>query len=633
MIESYNRKCLALAIAVSLSACGGGGGGGGGGTSVASASPPGGGGGIGGTGVTSSGTIDGFGSIFVNGIEFETDDAEIFVDGERAGEDALRLGMVVQVNGSVNDDGVTGSADRVVFDDEVQGPVETLEFSQDGDSLLLHVLGTAVIVERTGTVFEDVRFDAIAIGDVLEVSGFQDGDGRLRATRIEKKDDFVAGISEVERKGVIAGLMGTQFRLGDLTVDFSGADLSGVPGGTLADGMQVEVRGTLENGRITATSIDEEDDPGRSFGDDDDVSVQGTVSGFVDSGSFMVNGIAVDAGGAVLRPSTLVLGNGAVVEVEGTWDGRVLRARRVEARRGRVEIEATVTAIDTQQRTLTLQLAGGTVTVRLDNRTQLDDDTGIADTLRLSDIGMGDFVEVEAILADGDLVATRVDRDDADDDVVQAPVDGFVSGSSITVLGITYSTDGARFEDQDDGSLTQEQFYSNLQAGALVKVKDRNGDGIAEEVEFEFEGGLDGDREFASGDDDDDDDDSGSDGCDDDSGSDDCDSDDSDSDESDSDDSDSDDSDSDDSDSDDSDSDDSDSDDSESDDSGSDDSGSDDSGSDDSGSDDSGSDDSGSDDSGSDDSGSDDSTGDSSSDDGLDDSPDDASDDNSAPGS
>jgi hypothetical protein len=379
--------------------------------------------------------------------------------------------------------------------------------------------------------------------------------------------------------------------------------------------MRVEVRGTLENGRITATSIDEEADPGRSFGDDDDVSVQGTVSGFVDSGSFLVNGVAVDARGAVLQPSTLVLGNGAVVEVEGSWNGQVLRARRVEARRGRVEVEATVTAVDTGQRTITLQVAGGTITVRLDNRTQLDDDTGVADNLRLSDIRTGDFVEVEAILADGDLVATRVDRDDADDEVVQAPVDSFVSGSSITLLGVIYGTEGARFEDQDDRALTPEQFYTNLQAGALVKVKDRNGDGIAEEVEFEFERGLDGDREFASDDDDNDgDDDSDSNGCDDDSGADDCDSEDSGSDDSDSDDA---------------DSDDADSDDADSDDAGSDDAGSDDAGSDDAGSDDAGSDDSDSDDAGSDDSSSDDSGSDDSPEDALDD----VTDDNSGPGS
>ena len=42
----------------------------------------------GGTGIT-SGPVTGFGSIFVNGIEFGTDDADIYVNGDPADETAL----------------------------------------------------------------------------------------------------------------------------------------------------------------------------------------------------------------------------------------------------------------------------------------------------------------------------------------------------------------------------------------------------------------------------------------------------------------------------------------------------------------------------------------------------------------
>ena len=79
------------------------------------------------------GTINGFGSIFVNGVEFETDEADILVDGQRVGEDALGLGMVVLVDGTVNEDGVTGTANSVVFDDEVEGPIEAIQPGQDGE--------------------------------------------------------------------------------------------------------------------------------------------------------------------------------------------------------------------------------------------------------------------------------------------------------------------------------------------------------------------------------------------------------------------------------------------------------------------------------------------------------------------
>ena len=87
-------RLFAVALIAALAACGGGGGGGGGGGDSLASAPTGAGdsggsgGGIGGTGLSSSGTIDGFGSIFVNGIEFETESAEIVVDGEISGEDA-----------------------------------------------------------------------------------------------------------------------------------------------------------------------------------------------------------------------------------------------------------------------------------------------------------------------------------------------------------------------------------------------------------------------------------------------------------------------------------------------------------------------------------------------------------------
>ena len=86
---------LVLAGGLTLAGCGGAGG-------LASTS---GGGGIGGTGLTSTGSIDGFGSIFVNGVEFETDESDVSLDGLTSTQDKLRLGMVVTVHGTVNADG------------------------------------------------------------------------------------------------------------------------------------------------------------------------------------------------------------------------------------------------------------------------------------------------------------------------------------------------------------------------------------------------------------------------------------------------------------------------------------------------------------------------------------------------
>jgi hypothetical protein len=486
----FSRIILLLVIAT-LPGCGGGAGGG-----IASAASPSG-GGIGGTGVTSSGTIDGFGSIFVNGVEFNTEGAEILIDGEPAGEEALGLGMVVLVSGTIDDNGTIGTAAQVIFDQEVEGPVEAIERDQDGDSMLVTVIGVSVIAERTGTVFQGVDFDTLAVGDLIEVSGFPNGEGELRATRIEKEGEFIPGVSEIEVEGIVSLLTETEFTLDEFIVDYSNADLSGVSGSTLREGMLVEVYGTLDTGRILASRIEQSNNVEDAIDDGEQLSVQGTITNFSSVGNFQVSGVAVDASAATLLPMGLELGNGAIVEAQGSWDGSVLQARVVEARRGRIEIEARVAAVDAAANSVTLQLVGGTVPVQLDSRTLLEDDTGAAETITIDDIRTGDFLEVEAIMADNALVATRIDREEVDDDVVQAPVESFMAGSSLTVLGVTYSTEGAEFEDSDDRPLAPEQFYGALQVGMLVKIKDElPTDGIADEVEFESDAELDGEREF-----------------------------------------------------------------------------------------------------------------------------------------
>jgi hypothetical protein len=79
------------------------------------------------TSQTTVGQITGFGSIYVNGIEFDTVGASYEVDDAVASDDdALAVGMVVKVEGSVNADGRTGTALKVEYDDDVEGVIEQL---------------------------------------------------------------------------------------------------------------------------------------------------------------------------------------------------------------------------------------------------------------------------------------------------------------------------------------------------------------------------------------------------------------------------------------------------------------------------------------------------------------------------
>ncbi|MEW8499192.1 MAG: DUF5666 domain-containing protein, partial [Candidatus Thiodiazotropha taylori] len=85
------------------------------------------------------------------------------------------------------------------------------------------------------------------------------------------------------------------------------------------------------------------------------------------------------------------------------------------------------------------------------------------------------------------VVLTELRRDDADDLVLQGPVEDFTANSSITILGVTFFTSAStQFEDINDSPISAESFYNSLSLGSLVKIKDDEpGNGSADEVEFE----------------------------------------------------------------------------------------------------------------------------------------------------
>ena len=463
--------------------------------------------GISGSGMpVARGTIDGFGSIFVNGVEFDTSNATIILDGELATEDDLGVGMVVLVKGTVNPDGVTGIAETVIFDDEVEGPITAIEVNANGDAKLITVLGVSIIVEQTGTVYENVTFETLSVGDVVEVSGFPEGIANLRATRVEKKaDSYVAG-QIVEIKGYVTDLQNTEFFIGSQLIDFETADLSDVVGGILSEGDYVEVYGTLEGERLIASRIETEDTPVTAANSGGSFTVQGGIQKFVSISNFEVAGVHVDASGATLIPIDVNLGNGVAVEVEGVWEGETLVATRVESRRGDIEVEASVIDLDPATRSITMSVFGGAVTVITDARTMFDDDTSAVESFQYDDLRVGDFIEIEAIGIDDGLIATRVDREDPDDEVIQAPIQELEVNMSVTLLGITIQVSGAEFEDREGNDVSAEIFFEQAAVGDLIKVEDEQpADGNADEVEFEYAGRPDGGFDFDDDDSDDDD--------------------------------------------------------------------------------------------------------------------------------
>lgn len=512
------RRYLLLAVVLGtllVLSCSGGGGGGGGG-SVAS-------GGIGGTGITSTGTITGFGSVFVTENEYEVEAGTGISDDDdtNASEDDLRLGMVVTVRGTLNPDG-TATANSITFDPNLEGPISAVgPVNADGTEREITVLGITVILSANGTVFDDetnssIDFNSVAVGMFVEVSGFFDQDGKMRATFIQIQDTgpFDPNDREVEAKGTVDNYNGIdRFELvlsplssARLTVtNVDAAEIEDLPDDRLANGLFVEVEGTLDSlagTTITATRIE-----GEGLDDDEgEVEVEGIVTGFVDLGNFQVAGIQVDASGASFEPASLSrdLDNGLQVEVEGVLSGGVLLAREVELRGGEIKIEATVASggVDTVARTVTLGplgINGDYLTVVVDNQTRLATESDLPPPFGLDDIVDGDFLKVEAYNdGSGRLIATEIkherpiDPGRVDDFVLQGPTDPTTQRPNVSILDVTYATDASTdFEAENHVPLTQDQFFDRAEVGGvLVKVKDRSPvggipNGIADEVEFE----------------------------------------------------------------------------------------------------------------------------------------------------
>jgi hypothetical protein len=211
------------------------------------------GGGTGGTGI-SAGAVTGFGSVEVNGVHFRTDNnvapgfrTEKKVNGvdkslERD-KDVFAEGMVVTVRHGAGDNNAQG----IEYRDNLRGPIAVIAFGADN---IIEVLGQTVVVENA-TIFPSLKRN-----DIVEVSGFVDNAGRIRAAFILP---ISPSVQEFEVKGFVSGSSPTGFRLGPLP-DGSGAtvlvsDTSGGP----ANGTYVQVVTTDREpvgGSITASRIE-----------------------------------------------------------------------------------------------------------------------------------------------------------------------------------------------------------------------------------------------------------------------------------------------------------------------------------------------------------------------------------------
>lgn len=275
--------------------------------------------------------ISGFGSVIVNGIRFDDSRASIGSDDDTTfRREDLRIGMMVDVRGSIAADGLSGSAQSIRTFNEVKGPVDSVDV---GASRVV-VLGQVVQVDRR-TLFADVSgLAGLVPGDVVEVHGLRNPTAQsIVATRIEKKNPPTSGTADLRLRGRVASLdagSGT-FSIGTMIVSYGGARIDSTTARSLANGLLVKVRSeaspvgnTLLASRVQIEDSVTPDAGGRT-------ELEGFVSEFVSTQSFVVNGVAIDGSrAALLRGAASTLANGVRVQVYGSYQNGRLQAETIK---------------------------------------------------------------------------------------------------------------------------------------------------------------------------------------------------------------------------------------------------------------------------------------------------------------
>lgn len=459
----HGKLLLPSVLALLAAACGGGGS-----TGDSSSAPP-----PSGSSKTVlvTGTISGFGSVIVNGVHYDTSTATVRIDDHPSSDDLLEVGEVVRLEAEVDGQG-RARATLVEQDHLLEGSVEAVDVT--GGTLV--IAGQVVLVD-VDTSFDDSivpgSLAGIVAGDRIEVHGFVDSDGQVHATRLEESGP---GETEVEVTGLVAGLDtgARRFTIGSLVVDYSTAVLEDFGAGGPASDDLVEVKGAefLADGALRAIKVEKEDG-GLNGNDGDEAEVEGFVTRFVSLVDFDVAGqqVTTSAATAFEGGTSADLAVDVKVEVEGEFDAAgVLVARKVQFERSSsVKLSALVDDVDSAAGTLTVL----GLTVVVDEKTRKEDQESDDHFFAFEDLRVGDWVEVAGYpdaSGSGRIVATRLERDDAEDEVeLRGPADA-LEAPRFRILGVNVeTTPGTEFEDEES-SIDAALFFATA-AGQTVEVE------------------------------------------------------------------------------------------------------------------------------------------------------------------
>lgn len=476
-IRHWTSRLGGCLMAVVVASCGGDG------TQTA-------GGGTGGTGI-SAGSVTAFGSIFVNGVEFNTngatysrDDVTFTRTPGQLDSDVLKIGMNVEVQGSITG-GNAGVAKVVKVQENVRGAVEAISGSASAGTLV--ILDQAIQIDGT-TKFDPasnpvLNFGSIAVADMLEVHGTPRADGSILASYIERKstaNDFsVRGI--VSSHDAISGTFAIASPNGSLNVNYAAAGISEMtaPSGSNWNGLVVQVKGGSctgiipDCGTLNASLVRP---GGLSLSNASAAEVEGFVTTMLSGSDFTVNSQRV-----ITTPSTLYVGGlaadiltGVSLEAEGSLDQGVLIAKKIVFEDG-VLLQSNATVNGS---IITLEGLPG-IAVTTNAFTNFNGTTATA--LNLAPLNThGVRIRGHVVTGTNSVIATLIQAGSSTSRaILQGPVaPADVSNTSFKILGLAIDTtsldNNLDFKDISGNLISRDGFFGALTAkgGTVMSAGD-----------------------------------------------------------------------------------------------------------------------------------------------------------------
>lgn len=489
-MNTKTRSLLALA-AITLSACGGGGGIDAGGTATA-------------VGKSAAGVVGGKPGALTFGSQSLVVTGSVTQNGKAASANDVQPGDVITatvVSSTAKASGtLTVSGVDVKF--EVKGALGRVDVAAGTLELFSQIVSTDALTR----VYEDNVDDSytsltladLRIGDYVEVSGQRQTNGRILATRIERKltKSSDSGYSETELRGTSTNLDTTAktFLIGTQQVDYSRATLKGA----LANGVRVEVEGPLSGNTIAAREVKVEN---KSSGErNGEGKLEGQATGLdMTAKRFNLLGYVVDYGAATVQGT---LTESARVEVEGRFDAtdaNLLRASKVEVKHGKAgsgsangELKGALASVDGTAKTFAVGSSG----FYADDLTVLERDDRAA---AFSDLRNGDFVEVKfdsnRPLA-GRSYAVKVELKSASSgssssngvQEIKGSISTFnASGKSFALNGTTVQVTASTTYEVDDARATEATFFGSDRTGRRCEAKGSVSGNILTATKIELE--------------------------------------------------------------------------------------------------------------------------------------------------